>query len=134
MDTFVYLVTPALWLWTWGFNGPIAAILLFVVWACGIVRLAVFNIAGNDTVGGKLVYTGMPVFWLLFLTGAVHILSWFTGRETAAAFLHGVWPLAALLMVWNRPFFKFSSLKQILALVLGGAGLFLAAGVMEVVS
>ncbi len=131
VDTFLYLVAPACWLWQWGFDGVVAGVLIWLVWLSGITRLAVFNIAGNDSVDGKLVYQGMPVFWLLLLLGLAYAASWLIGDAIAKALIYLIWPVCALLMVWNRPFFKFSKLNHILCIVLGGASLFFIVGVME---
>jgi|AntRauTorcE11897_2_1112592.scaffolds.fasta_scaffold11282_2 CDP-diacylglycerol--serine O-phosphatidyltransferase len=134
VDTFLYLVAPAFWLWQWGFNGLFAAVLIWAVWVSGIVRLSVFNIAGNDTLGGRLVYQGMPVFWLLFFIGGAQILAWLAGKATALGMLYILWPVSAALMIWNRPFFKFTRLSHILILVLGGATVFAVAGLQEAYS
>ncbi|MFE8069848.1 CDP-alcohol phosphatidyltransferase family protein [Marinobacteraceae bacterium S3BR75-40.1] len=131
VDTFLYLVAPAFWLWQWGFDGPLAALLILGVWISGIVRLAVFNMAGNNTLDGRLVYQGMPVFWLLFILGGARLLGWLVGEDIARSAIYGAWPVAALLMVWNRPFFKFTRLAHILTLVLGGAAIFFFGGLME---
>ena len=131
VDTFLYLVTPAIWLWHWGFNGVVAAVLIWAVWVSGIVRLSVFNIAGNDSVDGKLIYQGMPVFWLLFFVGGTQLLTWLASKDAGLWMIYLLWPLSAFLMVWNRPFFKFTRLSHILALVLGGAFTFLGAAVLE---
>ena len=124
VDTFMYLVTPAFWAWQWGFNGPTAMLIIYALWACGSVRLAVFNQTGNIRQGKALAYQGMPVYWIVFSLSATVILSWWLGRETALALLHGLWALVALCMVWNRPFFKFNTLGQILTVVLSGILIF----------
>lgn len=124
MDVLVYLAAPAL-IWHHTLLTGWAALLLPLMIACGCVRLAVFNQAGTtETASGKPAYVGMPVFWSLFILGGSLILNRFIPANIVTAMLMVVLPAFSFAMLWNRPFFKFTALWQILLLTLGGAALF----------
>ncbi|WP_419811372.1 CDP-alcohol phosphatidyltransferase family protein [Bacterioplanoides sp.] len=128
MDVLIYLLTPALILMQWGFTGAWLIPLMLMV-GCGCVRLSVFNETGNlgeddadeDTSGG-LAYQGMPVFWSLFIIAPLLWLNTLGILPMLAAqiLLATSLTLFSYLMVRKARFFKFSSLKQILLLTLGG--------------
>ncbi len=123
MDVLVYLVAPAL-IWHHTLLTGWSALLLPLMIACGCIRLAVFNQAGtSETASGKPAYLGMPVFWSLFILGGSLILNRFLSAEIVSAILITVLPAFSFAMLWNRPFFKFTALWQILLLTLGGATL-----------
>jgi len=135
LDSFVdvldYLIVPGFIVYFWGFNGLLEAALLVLVLCCGILRLSVFNQTGNvKDESGNLAYLGMPVFWLNFILGGAYILSWVLGQSIAFMLLLFVYPIASFLMIFNGPFFKFSSINAIVGLVLGGAILFFVAGLL----
>jgi CDP-diacylglycerol---serine O-phosphatidyltransferase len=123
MDVLVYLVAPAL-IWHHTLLTGWSALLLPVMIACGCIRLAVFNQAGtSETASGKPAYLGMPVFWSLFILAGSLLLNRFLSAEIVSAILIAVLPAFSFAMLWNRPFFKFTALWQILLLTLGGATL-----------
>ena len=123
MDVLVYLVVPAL-IWHHTLLTGWSALLLPVMIACGCIRLAVFNQAGtSETASGKPAYLGMPVFWSLFILAGSLLLNRFLSAEVVSAILITVLPVFSFAMLWNRPFFKFTALWQILLLTLGGATL-----------
>ena len=124
MDVLVYLVAPAL-IWHHTLLNDWSALLLPLMIACGCIRLAVFNQAGTtETASGKPAYIGMPVFWSLFILGASLLLNRLIPAHLVTAMLMVALPAFSLAMLWNRPFFKFTALWQILLLTLGGAALF----------
>ncbi len=133
LDSFVdvldYLIVPGFIAYFWGFNGLLESILLVLVLCCGILRLSVFNQTGNmKDENGNLAYLGMPVFWLNFILGGAYILSWVIGHSLTFILLLFVYPVASFLMIFNGPFFKFSSINVIVSLVLGGSLVFFVAG------
>lgn len=123
LDTLIYLVAPALVLYTHGINGADAAALVAMVMA-GCIRLAVFNDIGNIREGGQLAYLGMPVFWSVFILGGFLLLEPFLPGMIARALLAATLVAFSVAMLLNRPFFKFRALWQVLTLTLGGAVLF----------
>jgi CDP-diacylglycerol---serine O-phosphatidyltransferase len=126
MDVLVYLVAPAL-IWHHTLLTDWSALLLPLLIACGCIRLAVFNQAGTtETPSGKPAYTGMPVFWSLFILAGSLLLNRFVSADIVTAILIVALPAFSFAMLWNRPFFKFTALWQILLLTLGGAALFAA--------
>lgn len=123
MDVLVYLLAPAL-IWHHTLLTGWSALLLPLMIACGCIRLAVFNQVGtSETTRGKPAYTGMPVFWSLFILAGSLLLNQFLSADTVTAILIAVLPAFSFAMLWNRPFFKFTALWQILLLTLGGAAL-----------
>lgn len=135
LDSFVdvldYLVVPGFILYFWGFNGIFETVLIILLLCCGVLRLSVFNQTGNvKDESGKLAYLGMPVFWLNFILGGAYICSWILGQSIVFMLLWLVYPIASFLMIYNGPFFKFSSVNVIVSLVLGGASVFLVAGLL----
>jgi len=126
MDVLVYLVAPAL-IWHHALLTGWSALLLPLMIASGCIRLAVFNQAGTtETVTGKPAYVGMPVFWSLFILGGSLLLNAFLPADIVSLLLVLTLPAFSFAMLWNRPFFKFTALWQILLLTLGGAALFVA--------
>ena len=130
MDVLIYLVSPALILLQWGFDGAYAVVLVTMV-AAGCIRLSVFNQTGNieDASKGSArpAYLGMPVFWSLLIIAPLVLLEHWLGWT---AFIKG---LLALVLLWfsvqmlrARPFFKFTSLAQMLWITLGGFSLLCA--------
>ncbi|WP_257293686.1 CDP-alcohol phosphatidyltransferase family protein [Endozoicomonas sp. YOMI1] len=133
MDVLIYLVTPALIVMQWGDSGVLLFALMIMV-ACGCVRLAVFNETGNIGDDGtdstnELAYQGMPVFWSLFIIAPVIWLNTLGILPMVLA----QWLLVAALLIFSYRmvrrgrFFKFSSLKHILPLTLGGFLLWMSA-------
>ncbi len=123
MDVLIYLVVPSLIFYLSGFSGA-WAICLMLMMGCGCIRLAVFNDTGNIQEDSGLAYLGMPVFWSLFILAGYLLLA----RFVPEAWLKPALALTLLsfshAMIQRRRFFKFSRLSTILALTLGGAGLF----------
>lgn len=123
MDVLVYLVAPAL-IWHHTLLTGWSALLLPLMVASGCIRLAVFNQAGTtETATGKPAYIGMPVFWSLFILGGSLLLNTFLPTSIVSLLLMLLLPAFSFAMLWNRPFFKFTALWQILILTLGGATL-----------
>lgn len=124
MDVLIYLVVPSLIFYLSGFSGW-WAVCLMVMTGCGCIRLAVFNDIGNIQEDSGLAYLGMPVFWSLFILAGYLLLD----LTLPAVWLQPILGAALLLfshaMILRKRFFKFSRLSTILALTLGGAGLFL---------
>lgn len=123
MDVLIYLVTPALVMYQWGFNGWYGVFIMIYI-AAGCCRLAVFNEIGNIEEEGNLSYLGMPVFWSVLLLAFVMLSSLVLPLAIAHALLAIVLSVFSFLMVYRRPFFKFKSLLQILSVTLGGALVF----------
>jgi phosphatidylserine synthase len=145
MDALIYLVVPSIIMLQWQFNGYWSIFILLMI-ACGCIRLSVFNQVGNiedksddkmveavpinkqqpDTSSKKLRYMGMPVFWSVFILAGVMILETLIGLELAHILLAFSLTIFSFYMVIDKPFFKFSSLKQILVLTIGGFFIFSA--------
>ncbi|NRA23400.1 MAG: CDP-archaeol synthase [Oleispira sp.] len=133
MDVLIYLVVPSVIMLQWQFNGYWSVFILLMI-ACGSIRLSVFNQVGNTEDSAeaesegegkvKLGYLGMPVFWSVFILAAAMLLEKIIGLVAA----HNILAIAltgfSFYMVVNKPFFKFSSLQQILVLTLGGFAIF----------
>jgi CDP-diacylglycerol---serine O-phosphatidyltransferase len=117
MDQIIYLLAPSIVLYQWGFNGwyNLALIAMMI---CGAVRLSVFNEIGN--VKGKddqLKYLGMPVLWSLPIIGIAYLLHFILGMGVTHFLLAFVLISFSVAMVWQRPFFKFKSLKVIVGTI-----------------
>jgi len=131
MDVLIYLVVPSIIMLQWQFDGYWSVFILLMI-ACGSVRLSVFNQVGNTedssiTEGEgktKLGYLGMPVFWSVFILAAAMLLEKIVGLVAAHCFLAIALTAFSFYMVVDKPFFKFSSLRQILILTLGGFAIF----------
>lgn len=123
MDVLIYLVTPALVMYQWGFNGVYGVFIMMYI-AAGCCRLAVFNEIGNIEEEGNLSYLGMPVFWSILLLALVMLSSLVLPLAVAHALLALILTVFSFLMIYRRPFFKFKSLVQILGVTLGGALVF----------
>ena len=130
MDVLIYLVSPAVVVYQTGFDGLWGLFLLLMIGA-GCVRLAVFNESGNIESASGLRYLGMPVFWSVFIVAAYQLalLAW--EPLLCRIVLSLVLVVFAFCMVIRLPFFKFSSLLQILGLTLGGAVGFMMLAVRE---
>lgn len=124
MDVLIYLVSPALLAYQSGFNGAWGLFLMLTI-GCGCVRLAVFNEIGNIEDAGRSRYLGMPVFWSLFILAGYQLLLLQLPLLLCNSLLALALLVFSVLMVSRQPFFKFTSLLQILALTCGGAILFL---------
>lgn len=123
MDVLIYLVTPALVMYQWGFNGWYGIFIMLFV-AAGCTRLAVFNETGNIEEEGSLSYLGMPVFWSILLLAPIMMTTLIMPVAISHALLAVALSIFSFLMVYRRPFFKFKSLVQILSVTLGGAVFF----------
>src|SRR3990167_8942064 len=124
MDVLIYLVSPALLAYQSGFNGAWGLFLMLTI-GCGCVRLAVFNEIGNVEDAGRSRYLGMPVFWSRFILAGYQLLLLQWPLLLCNSLLALALLVFSVLMVSRQPFFKFTSLLQILALTGGGALLFL---------
>ena len=128
MDMLIYLVAPSIIMLQWGFDGYYCVFIMLMIGA-GSVRLSVFNQVGNvesTAVDGQknLSYLGMPVFWSVFILAGAMISERIVSLEFAHALLAVALTAFSFYMVISKPFFKFSSLKQILTLTIGGFVLF----------
>lgn len=124
VDTFDYLVAPAVWFYTMGFDSLWAVVVLLLFIAAGIVRLAVFNGSGNLREGEKLYYRGMPVFWSAFVAAGYYFAAAVLDPVLAEPLLGGVLLLYALLMVRNRRCYKPRNKLLMLAVTVGLSLLF----------
>ena len=125
VDVFDYLVVPAMFLFSWGFNSWYYSMVLAVFIVCGIIRLSVFNDIGNikDEEDG-LSYLGMPVFWSLFVLGGTFVAGWFISKMYIFPVLAVVLLVYAFLMIHNRRFMKVKNWKLMLIVILSGAVIF----------
>lgn len=120
MDVLIYLVAPSIIWYQMGFDGYFSLFLMLMI-ACGCVRLSVFNDIGNIQESDGLSYLGMPVFWSVFILGFSHILLLLLPQSTAFIALAFTLCVFSFFMVYKKPFFKFKSIAQILAITIGGA-------------
>lgn len=137
MDVIIYLVVPSIIMLQWGFNGFWSIFILLMI-ACGCIRLSVFNQVGNleekeesrvsivssETKSKKLSYMGMPVFWSVFILAFAMMIEGIVGTAMAYIVLALAITIFSFYMVVDKPFFKFRSMNQILALTLGGFAIF----------
>ena len=133
MDVLIYLVVPSIIMLQWQFDGYWSIFILLMI-ACGCIRLSVFNQVGNleesekneqrEGSQKKLSYMGMPVFWSVFILAAVMILDKLIGLALSHVVLAASLTTFSFYMIIDKPFFKFSSLAQILTLTLGGFAIF----------
>lgn len=123
MDVLIYLVSPCLILYTSGFSGVLSIFLMLLI-AAGCVRLSVFNDVGNIEESDGLSYLGMPVFWSIPITASYLLLAFLSSFFANVALAIGL-VFFSYFMLRARPFFKFTSLYQILSITLGGFTLFL---------
>lgn len=119
MDTLMYLVVPSLLLYRWGLQGWQGIPLLLMI-ACGSIRLSVFNQIGNiSNEQGQRAYLGMPVFWSPFIVAGILFLDLWLPVSVTQVIADLAITLFSLCMLWHRPFFKFSSLRQMVTLTVG---------------
>ena len=124
MDVFVYLVVPSLVLYQAGFNGGWGIFLMLMIGA-GCLRLSAFNQTGNVQSEAGLAYMGMPVFWSMFIcAGYFVVLELGFSALLAKSLLACALTLFSWYMLQRKPFFKFTSLLQMLSLTLAGFALF----------
>ena len=62
-DAFAYLLLPLFILYQFGMNDPFSLLALFVFLACGILRLARFNILSTVEEAGVKYHLGLQVIW-----------------------------------------------------------------------
>lgn len=63
VDVFIYLAAPMTILARMGLDDPWSAACLIVYVACGLLRLANFNVIGTVDVAGRPHHLGLPVIW-----------------------------------------------------------------------
>ncbi len=130
VDVMDYLVVPSLFLYLWGFDTWYYGLVLIAFILCGVIRLSVFNEIGNiKNEKSELAYRGMPVFWSVLFLGIAFILSWFIAKQALFWIIAVAYSLFAVLMVYDRPFYKFKNPKFILLMVVSGIVLFAVAGI-----
>lgn len=125
MDVLIYLVSPSLILYESGFSGFYVIFIIAMI-GFGCIRLSVFNDIGNIQESDGLSYLGMPVFWSIPIVGLHQLMSQFTQSELPNVMLALGLSAFCYFMIVKRPFFKFTSLVQILSITLGGFAVFLA--------
>ncbi|MCG8670827.1 MAG: CDP-alcohol phosphatidyltransferase family protein [Pseudomonadales bacterium] len=123
MDVLIYLVSPGILLYESGFDGVYIVFIMSML-TFGCIRLSVFNQIGNIEESNGLSYLGMPVFWSVFIV-AIYLIVDLIVPEISKLLLAVALTAFSVAMILNRPFYKFKSIKQILCLTIGGAGLFL---------
>ena len=135
VDVLIYLVTPVLWLYQWGFNTFLYSAIIVCFLSCGIIRLAIFNESGNlvNAKSDALSYWGMPVFWSVFIIAGAYLLHFMLPMRIVLPLLGIVLLSHAVLMVHNSRFYKFQSLREIIVLTLGGSALFAGIGLIQYV-
>jgi CDP-diacylglycerol--serine O-phosphatidyltransferase len=106
VDVFNYLILPNLALWRLGFHGPIAAVILSVLIAAGILRLSKFNQIGNIQVEGASKYLGLPVFWTQLALAPLYLVFAFLPPQVFPIAAGALWLAMAFAFLYNRPFFK----------------------------
>lgn len=131
MDSFVDLVTyffaPGILLYLSGFDSIwfLQWILCFMI---GIIRLSRFNIVGiAQKSNGDLFYKGMPVFWGLKFVTFYLLLSNFINRHTLNISFSFIFIIYSWQMIGQRPFFKYKSLLQIVAVIFFHIGIVIMA-------
>lgn len=125
VDVIIYLVLPAAILYQLGLRDVLSLAVLFAVTASGILRLAHFTLTGFASTTEGLAYGGMPVFWL-HLVVALALPTWALLGPAAIHPLRAVLALAAILMLWDRPFPKPRANLPLAVLILAVAGTYLA--------
>jgi len=133
IDVLIYLTTPVLFLYQWGFHCLVYDLILICFLISGLIRLAVFNQVGNliNMKTDKLSYWGMPVFWSLFILGGAYLGHFIIPLIFVFPFLAIALSMHTFFMLYNRRFYKFQSLKPIFLLTLGGSLLFLGLGLLQ---
>ena len=124
MDVLIYLVSPSLILYTGGFDG-IYSLFIMAMIALGCIRLSVFNDIGNIQESDGLSYLGMPVFWSIPIVGVHQLMIYFVDDFWPNVMLAISIAAFGFYMIRSKPFFKFTSLAQILSITLGGFLLFI---------
>ena len=124
MDVLIYLVTPSIIWYLSGFSGWYGVFLMIMI-ATGCIRLSVFNEVGNIEESDGLSYLGMPVFWSVFILAVSQLLSLLLPATLLFVLLAITLSIFSCCMLYRGRFFKFKSMKQIYAITLGGASIFL---------
>ncbi len=106
IDLIGYLIAPVLFLYVLGNKDPLSLIIFFIFITSGILRLSKFNIIGNLKEGSKLYYTGLPVFWSLFLLLFLFGLSFITKHLVFITISNLLLITFSFFMILNKPFFK----------------------------
>ena len=107
VDVFVHLIYPALALYVFAnLRDPISVGILFVFLACGIFRLARFNVAGYvPRQKGAQAYTGLPVVFSQLVL--LIVVTWkVLAVPHVAVAANGLILVSAVLMVQRFPFPK----------------------------
>ncbi|QUM89818.1 CDP-archaeol synthase [Moritella sp. 36] len=119
MDMQIYLITPGVVMYQWGFDGYWSLFIMAMI-TSGSVRLAAFNQTGNIKEENGLSYLGMPVFWSIFILSAAFVIERLLGSFSAYISLAVGLSLFSYYMVVRKPFFKFKSISQIVKITLTG--------------
>ena len=119
VDVIDYLISPALFLYLWGFNSWYYNPILMIFVASGVIRLSVFNVIGNvKDDNDSLSYLGMPVFWSALFLGVIYMASIFIAKEIVFPIIALYLLLSSVLMVYNKKFYKFKNWKAMLFVIL----------------
>ncbi len=122
-DVFAYLVLPLFILYQFGMQDPFSLAALFAFLACGLLRLARFNILSTVEEAGVQYHLGLQVIW----SHLVVVLAFPTWRWLGENLRY---PLAVLLlvmsffMVRNLRFRKPTQYKRLTVLILSVAALY----------
>ena len=130
VDVFDYLVAPVLFLYLLGFDAWYQCLVLAGMVATGVIRLSVFNEAGNIEDEQGLGYLGMPVFWSALLLGPVYLVTLAVDKAWVFALLCLLIPVYSIANLHNGRYYKFKSPKLMLGVLLGAAVLFALLGLM----
>lgn len=123
-DAFAYLVLPLFILYQIGMNDVFSLVALFAFLACGILRLARFNILSTVEDEGVKYHLGLQVIWSHLVVVLVFPLWHWLGEIIR-------YPLVVLLlgmsffMIRNLRFRKPTQYKRLTALIFAVAGLYL---------
>ncbi len=124
VDTVIYLLTPAVFLYSRGWNEPGYLAVLLLLISSGFVRLSVFNQVGNvRSAAGAPAYLGMPVFWVIPALALAQAASWRVPFDTLSLVLAPVLAVFAFFMVRRTHFMKLTRwrLTCVIAVLLAAA-------------
>ncbi|HEX3048968.1 MAG TPA: CDP-alcohol phosphatidyltransferase family protein [Bacillota bacterium] len=106
VDVVTYLMAPVLFLYVFGYHDLVSLLVYFIFITAGILRLAKFNIIGTVKEGPKMYYTGLPVFWSLFLLVTLFGLSFCVPKFVHTIISDTSLLSVSFLMIVNKPFIK----------------------------
>lgn len=135
VDTVIYLLTPAVFLYSRGWNEPAYLAVLLLLIICGFVRLSVFNQVGNvRSTAGAPAYLGMPVFWVVPAIALAQAVSWSTSFDMVSLVLAPVLVAFAFFMVRRTHFMKLTRWRLTCAIAVLLAAVFVGKGIFPTLS